>query len=98
MRSFNDFIGALFTVGLNAELPQQLPVPRGGFIKSMLLGDQDVLTEDMVITSSTREPLRIVISTRGGVVSTSKCALSFSPVSASSGEWDGASEATTLMV
>jgi hypothetical protein len=44
------------------------PVPRGGFIKSMLLGDQDVLTEDMVITASTREPLRIVISTRGGMV------------------------------
>ncbi len=32
MRSFNDFIGALYTVGLNAELPEQLPVPRGGFV------------------------------------------------------------------
>jgi len=32
MRSFNDFIGSLFTVGLDAELPQQLPVPRGGFV------------------------------------------------------------------
>jgi tricorn protease len=32
MKSFNDFIGQLFTVGLNAELPQQLPVPRGGFV------------------------------------------------------------------
>ncbi len=32
MRSFNDFIGQLYTVGLNAELPQQLPVPRGGFL------------------------------------------------------------------
>ena len=31
MKSFNDFIGQLYTVGLNAELPQQLPVPRGGF-------------------------------------------------------------------
>ena len=31
MRSFNDFIGQLYTVGLDAELPQQLPVPRGGF-------------------------------------------------------------------
>src|SRR4029077_5587208 len=31
MKSFNDFIGALFSVGLDAELPQQLPVPRGGF-------------------------------------------------------------------
>ena len=31
MKSFNDFIGALFAVGMDAELPQQLPVPRGGF-------------------------------------------------------------------
>jgi tricorn protease len=32
MKSFNDFIGQLYTVGLDAELPQQLPVPRGGFM------------------------------------------------------------------
>ncbi len=32
MKSTNDFIGQLFTVGLDADLPQQLPVPRGGFI------------------------------------------------------------------
>jgi tricorn protease len=32
MKSFNDFIGQLFAVGLDAELPQQLPVPRGGFV------------------------------------------------------------------
>ncbi len=32
MKSFNDFIGQLFTVGMDAELPQQLPVPRGGFV------------------------------------------------------------------
>jgi tricorn protease len=31
MKSFNDFIGALFTVDSKAELPEQLPVPRGGF-------------------------------------------------------------------
>ena len=29
--SFNSFIGDLETVGLDAELPKQLPVPRGGF-------------------------------------------------------------------
>src|SRR5947209_10033998 len=29
MKSFNDFIGQLFTAGMDAELPQQLPVPRG---------------------------------------------------------------------
>ena len=32
MKSFNDFIGSLFAVGLDADLPQQLPVPRGGFV------------------------------------------------------------------
>ena len=30
--SFNSFIGDLETVGMNAELPKQLPVPRGGFV------------------------------------------------------------------
>ena len=32
MKSFNDFIGQLYTVGGDAELAQQLPVPRGGFV------------------------------------------------------------------
>src|SRR6202030_2794399 len=32
MKSFKDFIGSLFAVGLDAELPQQVPVPRGGFV------------------------------------------------------------------
>jgi tricorn protease len=32
MKSFNSFIGSLFTVGLDAELARQLPVPRGGFV------------------------------------------------------------------
>ena len=31
MKTFNDFIGQLYTVGMDAELPKQLPVPRGGF-------------------------------------------------------------------
>jgi len=31
-RSFNPFIGELFSVGLDAEVPTQLPVPRGGFL------------------------------------------------------------------
>jgi tricorn protease len=31
MRTFNSFIGELYTAGLDAEIPQQLPVPRGGF-------------------------------------------------------------------
>lgn len=44
------------------------PVPKGGYIKSMSLGDQDVLTEDMVISPETSEPLNIVVSTRGAVV------------------------------
>jgi protocatechuate 3,4-dioxygenase beta subunit len=44
------------------------PIPPGGYIKSMHLGDQDVLTEDMIIGGRTAAPLRIVVSTRGGVL------------------------------
>src|SRR6266571_2050955 len=36
MKSFNDFIGSLFAVGPDAGLPQQLPVPRGGFVSFSL--------------------------------------------------------------
>lgn len=32
MSSYNSFNGSLYTVGLDAELPRQLPVPRGGFL------------------------------------------------------------------
>jgi tricorn protease len=31
MRSYNAFIGSLFTVPVSGDLPEQLPVPRGGF-------------------------------------------------------------------
>ena len=31
MHSFNDFIGQLYTVPLEGGLPEQLPLPRGGF-------------------------------------------------------------------
>ncbi len=31
-RSFNPFIGELYSVGLDGDVPTQLPVPRGGFI------------------------------------------------------------------
>jgi protocatechuate 3,4-dioxygenase beta subunit len=44
------------------------PIPPGGYIKSMRLGDQDVLTEDMVIGPRTAAPLRIIVSARGGVL------------------------------
>lgn len=44
------------------------PVPSGGYIKSMRLGDQDVLTEEMVIQPSTQAPLKIVIGTQAAVV------------------------------
>ena len=44
------------------------PIPPGGYIKSMRLGDEDVLTEDMIVGSHTAAPLRIVVSTRGGLL------------------------------
>ena len=44
------------------------PIPKGGYIKSMRLGEQDVLAEDMTIDRATTAPLNIVVSTRGAVV------------------------------
>lgn len=40
------------------------PLPPGGYIKSMSLGDHDVLTKDMVIRSSTTATLKVVLSTQ----------------------------------
>jgi hypothetical protein len=45
------------------------PVPPGGYIKSMYLGDQDVLTEEMVIRPSTAAPLKIVLGTQAATLS-----------------------------
>ena len=44
------------------------PVPPGGYIKSMFLGDQDVLTQEMVIQPTTQASLKIVIGTRSATV------------------------------
>ena len=44
------------------------PIPPGGYIKAMMLGQKDVLTEGMVIDEDTTAPLNIVISTEGAVV------------------------------
>ena len=44
------------------------PIPDGGYIKSMRLGRQDVLTEEMVISSDTKDQLNIVVSTYGGIL------------------------------
>jgi hypothetical protein len=45
------------------------PVPSGGYVKSMYLGDQDVLTEEMVISASTTAPLKIVLGMQAASVS-----------------------------
>jgi len=45
------------------------PVPPGGYIKSMYLGDQDVLTEEMVIRATTSAQLKIVLGTQGASLS-----------------------------
>ena len=31
MKTFNPFLGELFTVTMNSDMPEQLPLPRGGF-------------------------------------------------------------------
>jgi len=43
-------------------------LPPDGYIKSMRLGDQDVLTEEMVIQPSTQALLKIVIGTQAAIV------------------------------
>ena len=45
------------------------PIPKGGYIKSMMLGDQDVLTTEMTIGPQTTAPLNIIVSARAAVVS-----------------------------
>jgi protocatechuate 3,4-dioxygenase beta subunit len=44
------------------------PIPRGGYLKSMRFGKQDVLTEEMEIGPATDAALNIVVSTRGAKV------------------------------
>jgi protocatechuate 3,4-dioxygenase beta subunit len=44
------------------------PLPSGGYVKSMRLGDQDVLTEEMAIHSTTTAALKIVLSTQGAIL------------------------------
>jgi hypothetical protein len=41
------------------------PLPKGGYLKSMMLGDEDVLRKDMVITAETAARLEIVVSAAG---------------------------------
>ena len=41
------------------------PIPKGGYLKSMMLGDVDVLRADMNVTAETKAPLEIVVSTAG---------------------------------
>lgn len=44
------------------------PIPKGGYLKSMMLGDVDVLRADMFVTAETRAPLELVVSTAGAQV------------------------------
>ena len=45
------------------------PIPKGGYLKSMMLGDIDVLRADMNVTPETQAPLEIVVSTAGAQLS-----------------------------
>ncbi|MEP6536555.1 MAG: carboxypeptidase-like regulatory domain-containing protein [Bryobacteraceae bacterium] len=44
------------------------PIPRGGYLKSIHLGAQDVLVDDMLISSKTNTPLHVVISTQAATL------------------------------
>jgi len=45
------------------------PLPKGGYLKSMTLGDEDVLRKDMVIAAPTPARLEIVVSAAGAELS-----------------------------
>lgn len=45
------------------------PMPKGGYLKSMMLGDVDVLRADMIVTAETKAPLEIVVSAAGARLS-----------------------------
>ncbi|MGD0578291.1 MAG: hypothetical protein ABSC08_05120, partial [Bryobacteraceae bacterium] len=45
------------------------PLPKGGYLKSMTLGDEDVLRKDMLITSAPAARLEIVVSAAGAELS-----------------------------
>jgi protocatechuate 3,4-dioxygenase beta subunit len=59
---FDDVVPGVWDIGVQ-------PEPPGSYIKSMRLGKQDVLTEDMTLKPGTREPLNIVLSLNGAIVS-----------------------------
>jgi hypothetical protein len=44
------------------------PIPEGGFLKAMYLGDQDVLAEDMTIGPKSPTTLKIIIGTQGAKI------------------------------
>jgi protocatechuate 3,4-dioxygenase beta subunit len=56
-----DVVPGIWDIGVN-------PLPRGGYVKAMRLGDRDVLTDDLIVDAGTHEPLHLVVSTRGAVV------------------------------
>ena len=58
---FPSVVPGIWDIGVN-------PIPKGGYLKAMYLGDQDVLTEDMVIGTDTKAPLKIVMSTQAPLV------------------------------
>lgn len=44
------------------------PVPRGGYLKSVRLGEEDVTNKDLNIAKGGNQPLNIVISTKGATL------------------------------
>ena len=59
--TFKDVVPGIWDINVT-------PIPEGGYIKSMRLGEQDVLTEDMTIGPDSKGPLNIVVSTQGATI------------------------------
>ena len=59
--TFKDVVPGIWDINVN-------PIPDGGYIKSMRLGEQDVLTEEMDIGPDSKGLLNIVVSTQGATI------------------------------
>ena len=58
---FDDVVPGIWDIGVE-------PQPPGSYIRSMMLGQKDVLTDDMILKPGSREPLNIVLNMDGAII------------------------------
>ncbi len=58
---FDEIVPGIWDIGVE-------PLPPGSYIRSMMLGQKDVLTDDMTLKPGAREPLEMVLSMDGAII------------------------------